>query len=117
MKKLLILLFTIFLVNKSYSQEISCNELFDYVIQNSRPPSVIYCYNSSMLIKVLRFKVDGIGFVVAYIKQSEYDFIGKPYVYCGVSDVSWLYFQSEGLIGSWGQSFHRNIKQHKCNCY
>lgn len=112
---LTIICFAIF--NVVQAQEVSCGELYNYVIDNYRYPSTVNCFGSELLVKVQRYDVDGTGFVVAYIKQTEYDFRGKPYIFCGISSYNWSMFRSGGFGGSWGESFHKYIMDYKCNCY
>jgi len=100
-----------------FSQEVSCNELLNYVKSKDSYPQTVNCYNSSLLAKVKRYEVDGVGIVVAYIKENEYDYRGKPYIFCGISSYTWINFTSDGTYNSWGKAFHKYIMDNKCNCY
>lgn len=115
-KKLFTLLFFIVTIF-SNAQSISCQELFNTVTSNFDSSDETSCFGSSMLAKVEYYEYNNMGFVVAYIKDSEYDFSGAPYIFCGFSSYTWGRFKSSGLYGSWGQSFHEYIMDSKCNCY
>jgi hypothetical protein len=119
MRKIFILLFILFLgYSKTYSQSISCQELFETVLNNYDDIQSVSCYGSKMLAKVDYYTLRNNGFVVAYIKSNDYDFKGRPYIFCGISNVTWIYFKSEAIIeGSWGKSFNKYIMDYKCNCY
>jgi hypothetical protein len=115
MKKL-ILITTIIFSLSTFSQEVSCNALMDYVEKNDSYPQTVNCFNSSLLVKVKRYEVGGATVVVAYIKKNEYDFRGKPYIFCGISSYTWTKFTSDGTYNSWGKAFHKYIMDNKCNC-
>ena len=110
----LVLLFVFSHATKA--QTPTCSELYSYVKQNGGYPSARSCFGSSFLAKVERYEVNGDGVVVAWIKSNEYDFNGKPYMYCGISSSTWSYFTSAGTMGSWGKAFHKYIKGNNCNC-
>jgi hypothetical protein len=69
-----------------------------------------------MLVKAEYYSYNDDGYVVVYIKGSEYDYIGRPYVFCGISYDRWNSFTSSGIYKSWGESFHNYIMDYKCNC-
>lgn len=98
-------------------QSISCQKVFDIVTEDYDYRDVLNPLMSTMLAKVTYYTLDGNGFVVAYIKKNEYDFQGKPYIFCGISSQRWSKFKSEGMFGSWGESFHAYIREYTCNCY
>ena len=102
---------------KSYSQSISCQKLFSTVVNNYDYNDATSCFGSTMLAKVEYYKLDNTGYVVAYIKDSEYDYSGDPYIFCGISSYTWSSFKTNGMMGSWGESFHEYIMDRKCNCY
>jgi len=116
MKKAIFLLTILFFSVTANSQDVSCDDLYNYVIDHSSYPSTINCFNSSWLIKVQNYDLDGKVFVVAYIKKNEYDLSGKRYIFCDVSSYAWSNFQSEGTYGSWGDAFHKYIMDYNCNC-
>ena len=119
MRNIVVLVFILFFgYSKSYSQSISCQELFETVVNNYYDKQSVNCYGSTMLVKVEYYTLRNNGFVVAYIKSNDYDFRGKPYIFCGVSSMTWIYFKSEAMVeGSWGKSFNKYIMDHTCNCY
>ncbi len=99
------------------AQSISCQELYDFIVEEYDSKDQVTCYGSSMLTKVTRYTYDGNGFVVAFIKQNDYDFRGSPYIFCGVSSWTWSSFKISGMGDSWGEAFHEYIFGHKCACY
>ncbi|OBQ14490.1 MAG: hypothetical protein AN482_01880 [Anabaena sp. LE011-02] len=116
MKKLFIVFAILLLVTaNTYSQKLSCQEVFDIVTSRYDLKETTTCYNSTMLVKVVYYTLDGNGYVVAYIKQNDYDFSGTPYIFCGIDNMRWMYFKIGG-IESWGESFHEYIMDYKCNC-
>lgn len=73
---------------------------------------------STMLAKVEYYRLDDMGFVVAFIKSNDYDIYGKPYIFCGISLDRWDAFVNGAIYGgSWGESFHQYIRDYTCNCY
>ncbi|WP_186990409.1 hypothetical protein [Constantimarinum furrinae] len=119
MKIYLILVFVIIISisNGVIAQKISCQELFRIVTENYDSKNTATCYGSSMLVKANYYRLEGMGFVVAYIKSSDYDFKGKPYIFCGISTQRWNTFKNNGMLGSWGESFHEYIRDFTCDCY
>jgi len=113
---LLIFILTIFSHITLKAQSVSCQELFEIVTENYDNRDFVTPIGSSMLAKVTHYTVEGNGFVVAYIKSNQYDFTGKPYIFCGISSQRWSSFKSEGMFGSWGESFHEYIRDYTCNC-
>lgn len=100
----------------SFSQSISCQKLFQIVTKeydSKRNQSILM---SSMLAKADYYRLDNIGFVVAYIKSNEYDFNGQPYIFCGISQSRWNSFVNAGILDSWGKSFHQYIRDYTCDC-
>lgn len=93
-----------------------CQELFNAVTKKYESKDYVTCYNSSMLAKVEYYRLENMGFVVAYIKQNDYDIYGKPYIFCGISRERWNYFKSYGMYNSWGKAFHKYIIDYTCNC-
>lgn len=86
-------------------------------MSKDRYPDRVNTMGSSMLVKAEYYQVDyNAGLVIAYIKNNEYDFKGKPYIFCGISSTRWSNFKSKGLYESWGKSFHEYIMDHTCDC-
>ena len=103
--------------NNSYSnKDISCDELYSYVVSESGYPTKVSCNGSSMLLKVEKYSAVGVNFIVAYFKKSDYDYKGVPYIFCGVPSPNWSNFKSSGISGSWGEAFHEYIMDYTCNC-
>lgn len=112
-----ILLFVAFLFTSVYSaQTASCSDLVSYARSSDSYPDKVNPYGSSMLAKAEYYEVDGGGLVIAYIKSNDYDYTGKPYIFCGISSQRWAKFKSEGMYGSWGESFHTYIMDYTCDC-
>lgn len=98
------------------SQEISCQEAYEIILEYGENKRTITTYGSTMLIKVEKYKVDGNIYVVGFIKSNEYDYMGKPYLFCGVSRYDWSNFTTY-YISSAGEAFHKYIFPYKCDCY
>lgn len=115
MKK--ILLYVVLSIPSFFSaQDSSCNDLVRYAKSEDSYPDTVRPITSSMLAKVEYYEVNGGGLVIAYIKKNDYDFTGSPYIFCGISSQRWAKFKSEGMYGSWGESFHAYIREYTCNC-
>lgn len=104
-------------LSSGFAQSMSCSEVYQIVTENYDYRDVVTPINSTMLAKVTYYTLEGNGFVVARIKANQYDFQGKPYIFCGISSQRWARFKSEGMYGSWGESFHAYIREYTCNCY
>lgn len=113
----LLLLLTIILggINLK-AQTPTCSELYSYVKQKGGYPTTQYCYGSSFIVKAERYTVDGTGVAVIWMKNNDYDITGTPYIYCGISIMTWSNFTSAGVSGSWGKAFHQYIKGRNCDC-
>ena len=94
----------------------TCSELVQYAKSEDSYPDRVMPLSSSMLAKAEYYRVDGAGLVIAYIKENDYDFSGKPYIFCGISPQRWSKFKSEGMYGSYGKAFHAYIMDYTCNC-
>lgn len=115
MKKLLLCLILLLPV-AGYTQSASCSDLVSYAKSEDSYPDRVLPMGSSMLAKVEYYRVNGGGLVIAYIKKNDYDYTGTPYIFCGISSQRWAKFKSEGMFGSWGESFHAYIREYTCNC-
>lgn len=107
---------TLFFATIFSAQNVSCNDLLKYAKSSDSYPDRVSPISSSMIAKAEYYRVDGGGLVIAYIKASDYDFTGKPYIFCGISSQRWSKFKSEGMYGSWGKAFHEYIREYTCNC-
>lgn len=99
-----------------FGQRLSCQEAYEIVLKNGTNKRTIKIINSSMLNKVEKYEVDGSLYVIGWIKSNDYDYKGKPYLFCGVSRWDWNMFATE-YISSAGEAFHKYIFPYKCNCY
>lgn len=99
------------------AQQYSCQELFQEITSNYDTKSETPCYGSSMLVKAVYYTYGGQGFVVGYLKSSDYDMSGRPYIFCGISTYTWSRFKAEGMTDSWGESFHKYIMNERCDCF
>jgi len=98
------------------AQTMSCQEVYEIVTEQYDSKDTVNCYMSTMLAKATYYQLEGMGFVVAYIKRNKFDMRGKPYIFCGISSTRWRSFKSGGMYGSWGKSFHKYIREYTCDC-
>jgi hypothetical protein len=117
MKKFFYLITFLFTAYSSFSQSISCQSLKREIESEADLESSTTCYGSSALAKVEYYTSDGEGYVIAYLKSSDFDLYGRPYIFCGISSARWDKFVSEGRSGSWGKAFNAFIRDYLCNCY
>ena len=122
MKKLITLITLIIFSIGAYSQEVSCEDLKNFIEKEGRYYSSVssITLNSSWLYKVTCYSYDMKYYVVAEIKKSEYSYQTKSYVFCGIS-FSDLYDFSNGKgyndKRTYGERFHDYIMDYQCNCY
>jgi hypothetical protein len=121
MKKLLFALTIIFFLNqKSFSQNVGCNDLADYIVQNGVLHASLgnYTLNSSWLYEVKAYMYDYKIFVIAKIKKSEYDYRTSSYIFCSIPSQNWINFEygGPGDSESYGERFHQYIMNYTCNC-
>ena len=100
----------------AFAQQVSCSELYEYVLDNYDHKKNASILQSSMLVKVSYYEIDDSGVVVAHIKQNDWDLTGKPYIFCGISRLRWNSFTNAGIFGSWGEAFHDYIMDYTCDC-
>ena len=112
----ILFLTTFFLSATFFSQTTSCNDLVQYAKSADSYPDRVNPFNSTMIAKAEYYTVDNGGLVIAYLKSNDFDYSGKPYIFCGISAQRWAKFKSEGSYGSWGEAFHQYIMDYKCNC-
>lgn len=69
--KLLYLVLTLFISTcfNVKAQTISCQELFETVTENYDTKDNINCFGSTALVKITYYRLENIGFVVAYLKK------------------------------------------------
>ena len=116
MKKGLLLFSFILSLVLINAQSVSCEDLADFIIKNQDRKDTVTPITSSMLAKATWYEYDGKGFVIAFLKSSDYDFKGRPYIFCGIEWIRWFNFKYEGLKSSYGKAFHEYIIDYTCNC-
>jgi hypothetical protein len=116
MKKILLLFSLILWGHIGFSQSVSCQSLQEEIEEAAELESTATCVGSSALVKAEYYTLDGDGFVIVYLKSNQYDFSGRPYVFCNISSARWSKFVSEGRNGSWGKAFNTYIRDYLCNC-
>lgn len=120
MKKIGLIIMLIISINM-FSQQVSCNELINYVENNGTElseVSTIQLLNSSWLNEVKQYKINDNYVVVAEIKKDNVGVLTKKYIFCGITKSDWEYFY-DGLydIGStYGERFHKYILKKQCDC-
>jgi hypothetical protein len=107
-------LFTLIFVTIIANSQNSYDQIIQNLKSNSEYSDSVLCIGSTMLAKAEYYFNDSIGYVVIYIKRTEDDIFGKPYLFCGISSQRWQSFRNGGL-SSWGQSYHDYIKPYVCN--
>lgn len=110
-----ILFFTALFITAGFQAQ-TCSELVQYAKSEDSYPDRVIPVNSSMLAKAEYYQVDGGGLVIAYLKSNDYDYTGRPYIFCGISTQRWAKFKSEGMFGSYGKAFHEYIRDYTCDC-
>lgn len=120
MKKWITLLGLVFTLSLS-SQEVACSDLVDFIEQNGWRSSSVSSYemNSSWLHRVTMYTYDFKNYVVAEIKESEYSYRTRKYIFCDVPSYNWSSFRFGGYgdTASYGERFHKYIFDYKCYCY
>jgi hypothetical protein len=118
-KIILIAAFFVFSHN-SYSQEIGCDELLEFIKEKGYDKGTIsnYTLDSSWLYKVTAYEYEYKTYVVAEIKKNEYSYQTEKYIFCGVPNMNWTNFRFGGYgdLESYGERFHKYIIDYKCNC-
>ena len=119
MKKIFALLFLLSFTLILYSQTTSCDELLQFITENSYKKATLnnYTLNSSWLTQVTAYTYEYKTYVVAEIKQKN-AYTTNTYIFCGIPNQNWTNFQygSYWDSGSYGERFHKYIIDYKCNC-
>ena len=120
MKKLILIIMFYVASANLYSQEVSCNDLLNFIVAKGYLKSTIsnYILDSSWLYKVTAYEYQYKTYVVAEIKKNEYSYQTSTYIFCGIPNMNWSSFQygSYGDSNSYGERFHKYIIDYKCNC-
>lgn len=122
MKKLITLITLIIFSISSYSQEVSCEDLKNFIEKNGMYQYSLssYTLNSSWLYKVTCYSYDMKYYVIAEIKANEYSYSTKSYIFCGIPYSNWSNFKNGYNYSdsrTYGERFHAYIIDYQCNCY
>ncbi|WP_281631839.1 hypothetical protein [Flavobacterium luteolum] len=102
------------------SQEVSCQALYEYIIDKGYQKASLsnYILDSSWLYKVTAYEYNYKTYVIAEIKENEYSYKTSTYIFCGISNMNWNYFQFGDYndSNSYGERFHKYIFNYKCDC-
>jgi len=105
MKKIILMILMLISFN-SFSQEVSCEDLLDFIkTEGSYVSSVSnYIMESSWLYEVTAYRYESKYFVVAKIKENEYSYTTKSYIFCGIPYMNWsnFYYGGYGDSNSYG---------------
>lgn len=101
------------------AQDVSCNELIDYVKKEGRyieSVSAIQLLSSAWLREVEAYSIDNSIVVIAKIQQDQYS--TKRYIFCGIPRSNWnnFYVGLNDLTKTYGERFNKYIMDYKCNC-
>ena len=120
MKKIILIVFILFSSNFVSAQTISCDDLYNYKIENGYKKATIqnYTMNSEWLYTVTAYSYDYKIYVVAEIKRDQYAFKTSTYIFCGIPSQNWQNFQYGGYgdSDSYGVRFNKYIMDYKCSC-
>lgn len=120
MKRNFIIVVFALVSNIASSQEVDCNELLEFIVENGYKKATLpnYILNSSWLYEVTAYSHEYKTFVVVEIKKNEYSSDTKTYIFCGIPELNWQNFQygSYGDPTSYGERFHKYIIDYECNC-
>lgn len=105
----------------TFAQGINCDELLSLVEKEGRRRATVASFQlnrASWLKEVVAYTFDDQIAVVATIKNSENDFYGEKYIFCGVPPKGWDYFHL-GLYDwdkTYEKRFSKYIMEHRCHC-
>lgn len=122
MKQLIIVLILIFIsTDKLSAQEVSCDNLIDYVIKKGNLKESVFpiqLINSSFLKEVKAYSIDNTIVVIAEYKNSQPSFTTKKYIFCGIPSSNWndFYIGLSDLGKTFGERFHKYIIDYRCKC-
>lgn len=103
------------------SSSVSCENLLNYITSNGYRKGSLsnYTLDSSWLYEVTAYAYEYDIYVVAKIKENEYSYQTKTYIFCGIPSQNWNNFKN-GAYGdpkSFGERFHKYIFDYQCECY
>ncbi|WP_430399933.1 hypothetical protein [Flavobacterium sp.] len=105
----------------SNAQDMSCTELMEFIEDEGSYYSNVsnFTMNSSWLYKVTCYSYDYKYYVIAEIKENEYSYSTKKYVFCNIPYSNWRDFKNGDIFNksTHGERFHKYIKDYLCNCY
>ena len=99
------------------AQSVSCGELLEYVESELGYGTTVNAFGSEWIQKVKFYPFEGRYIAVAYIKENEYSWRYRKYIFCGITSYHKSSFTYRTGYNSWGQAFHDYIMPYKCNCY
>ncbi|MFL0354743.1 hypothetical protein [Xanthomarina sp. GH4-25] len=119
--KNLVGILVLFVSLNTFSQEVACSDLVNYIKQKGYSNGTVssYTLDSEWLYEVKAYSYDYDIYVIAKIKTSEYSYSTNTYIFCGIPSYNWSNFQYGGYgdSDSYGKRFHKYIMDYKCNCY
>lgn len=116
------LIFILLSINLSFSQQVNCEDLQEFIKSKGYYKTSLanYTLNSSWLYEVTAYEYDFKIYVIAKIKRNEYDYSPRSYVFCEIPPQNWNNFQygrNYNDLETYGERFHKYIKNYQCNCY
>lgn len=115
----LLILFVILLFQFSlHSQSMECEELMEYVKDEGFKKGSLNnvdMKSSSWLEEVTAYEVEDIIVVIASIRKDEWGVNREDYIFCDIPSSNWDSFYYN-LHESFGELFHKNIMDYRCNC-
>lgn len=96
----------------------SCDELIVFLKSNGEIIKTLSSYHlsSSWLNRVTGYIYEGNIYAIAEIKDSEWPYKIKSYIFCNISESNWSNFDNIYINGSYGERFHKFIFDYQCNC-
>ena len=122
MKRILLtIIFTLAFIGAK-AQDVSCEDLKNFIKQKGykQEEVISLTLDSSWLHNVVLYKYENKYYVIAEIKKDDFGFSTKSYVFCNIPYSNWTNFHSLYVISSnttYGERFHKYIKDYICNCY
>ena len=103
-----------------FAQTVPCKDLEKFIINNGYSKGSVdnWTLSSSWLKKVAAYSYDNKLFVVAEIKEDDFGFNTRTYIFCNIPTENWDRFRY-GIFDpgkSFGERFHKYIFDYKCNC-